>query len=147
MSRLPPSWLDFSPLQLELEYADEAEPNESESPHRLALYSPVEVLSRKDFGEMSETELIRAKRLIASMARQMATVLSQRKKARTRAHGIDGGRTMRQSLRYGGEVFDLKRRGPKVGKTKMVVLCDISGSMNVYTQFLLQFLYGVQNGL
>jgi uncharacterized protein with von Willebrand factor type A (vWA) domain len=54
---------------------------------------------------------------------------------------------MRRSLRYGGEVMDFIRRGPKLGKTKMVVLCDVSGSMDVYTQFLIQFLYGLQNGL
>ena len=54
---------------------------------------------------------------------------------------------MRRSLRYGGEVMDLVWRGPKLGKTKMVVLCDVSGSMDVYTKFLIQFLYGIQNGL
>ena len=54
---------------------------------------------------------------------------------------------MRRSLRYGGEVLQLLRRGPRVAKTKMVVLCDVSGSMDVYTKFLVQFLYGVQNGL
>jgi len=60
---------------------------------------------------------------------------------------IDPGRTLRRSLQYGGEVLDLVRRGPKLSKTKMVVLCDVSGSMDVYTKFLIQFLYGLQNGL
>lgn len=54
---------------------------------------------------------------------------------------------MRQSLRYGGEVLQLKYRNPRRSKTKMVVLCDVSGSMDVYTAFLIQFLYGIQNGL
>ena len=133
-----------SPLQLESAHGD-VEP--SEPRRQLAMYSPAEVLSRKDFGTMSESELAQARRLMASMARQMATALSRRHKARRKAHVIDAGRTMRRSLRYGGEVFDLARRSPKVGKTKMVALCDVSGSMDVYTKFLLQFLYGVQNGL
>src|SRR5947208_3783107 len=73
--------------------------------------------------------------------------MSRRKKAGVKARVIDPGRTMRRSLRYGGEVMELVRRGPKLGKTKMVVLCDVSGSMDIYTTFLIQFLYGLQNGL
>jgi uncharacterized protein with von Willebrand factor type A (vWA) domain len=142
---LPPPTLQNGSLQLE-PYDGEAH-DDSEQQQTVAFYSPVEILSRKDFGKMSEQELIQAQRLIASMARQMATCLSRRKKARAKAQSIDPGRTMRHSLRYGGEVVRLMRRGPKVGKTKMVLLCDVSGSMDVYTQFLLQFLYGVQNGL
>ena len=144
---LPPQGLHISRFQLESVRGDTAEPNEIESPQHLAIYSPIEVLSHKDFGKMSETEVVQVQRLITSMARQMATALSRRQKARMKSHVIDQGRTLRQSLRYGGEVMNLKRRGPKVGKTKMVLLCDISGSMDVYTNFLLQFLYGVQNGL
>jgi uncharacterized protein with von Willebrand factor type A (vWA) domain len=143
---LPPHSLDTLRLQLESVRGDTANPDESEPP-QLAMYSPTEVLRRKDFDKMSKAELAQVQRLIASMARQMATVWSRRKKARKKSHGIDQGRTIRHSLRYGGEVIELKRRGPKVGKTKMVVLCDISGSMDVYTKFLLQFLSGVQNGL
>ncbi|ETW94783.1 MAG: hypothetical protein ETSY1_33385 [Candidatus Entotheonella factor] len=144
-SRLESHRLDRLPLELVRENA--AEPDETETSQGVAMYSPAEVLSRKDFGAMSEAELAQVQRLIASMARQMATVLSRRQKARTKSHVIDPGRTLRHSLRYGGEVIDLKRRGPKVSKTKMVLLCDISGSMDIYTKFLLQFLYGVQNGL
>jgi uncharacterized protein with von Willebrand factor type A (vWA) domain len=143
---LPANGLNTLQCQLDAVHGEAAKPDEPEPP-QLAMYSPTEVLSRKDFGKMSETELAQVQRLITSMARQMATALSRRKKARTKSHAIDLSRTMRQSLRYGGEVIDLKRRGPKIGKTKMVVLCDISGSMDVYTKFMLQFLYGVQNGL
>ena len=118
-----------------------------EAPQAVALYSPQETLTRKDFGKMAEQELLRVQRLIMAMAHQMVTRLSRRKKAGVRARWIDPGRTLRRSLRYGGEVMDLVRRGPKLGKTKMVVLCDVSGSMDVYTTFLIQFLYGLQNGL
>ena len=120
----------------------------SEEPHQsVALYSPQEVLTRKDFGKMAGQELLRVQRLITAMARELATRMSRRKKAGVKAHVIDPGRTMRRSLRYGGEVMELVRRGPKLGKTKMVVLCDVSGSMDIYTTFLIQFLYGLQNGL
>ena len=118
-----------------------------EAQQSVALYSPQEVLTRKDFGKMAEQELLRVQRLIMAMAREMATRMSRRKKAGVKARVIDPGRTMRRSLRYGGEVMELMRRGPKLGKTKMVVLCDVSGSMDIYTSFLIQFLYGIQNGL
>jgi uncharacterized protein with von Willebrand factor type A (vWA) domain len=113
----------------------------------VALYSPQEVLTQKDFGTMAPQELLRVQRLIMTMARQMATRLSRRKTVSVKARLIDPGRTMRQSLRYGGEVLQLKYRNPRRSKTKMVVLCDVSGSMDVYTAFLIQFLYGIQNGL
>ncbi|MDH3603818.1 MAG: VWA domain-containing protein [Candidatus Tectomicrobia bacterium] len=142
---LPPHSVQNSRLQLE-SVAGGDEPDDATA-RSLTMYSPTEMLSRKDFGKMSEQELMQVQRLISSMAQQMATMLSRRKKARKKAHGIDAGRTLRHSLRYGGEVVRLMRRGPKIGKTKMVLLCDVSGSMDVYTKFLLQFLYGVQNGL
>ena len=142
---LPPRSMPNGRLQLEpVDGGDE--PDEAQ-PRSLTMYSPTERLSRKDFGKMSEQELMQVQRLIRSMAQQMATVLSRRQKGRKKAHGIDASRTLRHSLRYGGEVVQLMRRGPKIGKTKMVLLCDVSGSMDVYTKFLLQFLYGVQNGL
>jgi uncharacterized protein with von Willebrand factor type A (vWA) domain len=119
----------------------------AEPQQTVALYSPQEVLTRKDFGKMAGQELLRVQRLITAMARELATRMSRRKKAGIKAHVIDPGRTMRRSLRYGGEVMELVRRGPKLGKTKMVVLCDVSGSMDIYTTFLIQFLYGLQNGL
>ena len=118
-----------------------------EAPQSVALYSAQEVLTHKDFGTMAEQELLRAQRLIMAMAHEMATRMSRRQKAGVKARAIDPGRTMRRSLRYGGEVMELMRRGPRIGKTKMVVLCDVSGSMDIYTTSLIQFLYGLQNGL
>ena len=135
------------PAQLQLQDRTDGEHELEQEQISMALYSPEEVLSRKDFGKMAEQELLRVQRLIMTMARQMATSLSRRKKAKAKATWIDPARTMRRSLRHGGEVLELVKRGPKVGKIKMVVLCDVSGSMDVYTRFLLQFLYGLQNGL
>jgi uncharacterized protein with von Willebrand factor type A (vWA) domain len=142
---LPPPMPERTSLQFE--HRDDTADADDTLQQTVALYSPVEVLTQKDFGHMSEQELAQVQRLITSMARQMATCLSRRKKARSKAHSIDPARTMRRSLRYGGDVLQLLRRGPRVAKTKMVVLCDVSGSMDVYTKFLVQFLYGVQNGL
>lgn len=143
---LPPPAAQPPMLQLqERMHGHDETPADQE--YQVAVYSPAEVLGHKDFGKMEEQELLRVQRLIMTMARQMATSLSRRKRAKAKATWIDPARTMRRSLQYGGEVIDLARRGRKVSKTKMVVLCDVSGSMEVYTRFLLQFLYGLQNGL
>src|SRR5215470_10004818 len=66
-----------------------------EASQAVALYSPQEVLTHKDFGKMAEQELLRVQRLIMAMAHQMATRLSRRKKAGVKARLIDPGRTMR----------------------------------------------------
>lgn len=143
---IPPA--EFQQPKMHVESWDvRTDEGSEEAPQAVALYSPQEVLTRKDFGTMAAQELLRVQRLIMTLAHQMATRLSRRKKAGVKARWIDPGRTLRRSLRYGGEVMDLVRRGPKLGKTKMVVLCDVSGSMDVYTKFLIQFLYGLQNGL
>jgi hypothetical protein len=142
---LPPPAPQLSSWQME--QRQNGAQTDHEQVQQVALYSPAEILSRKDFGKMVEQELLQVQRLIMTMARQMATRVSRRKKASSKAPSIDPGRTMRRSLRYGGEVMELVRRGPKLGKTRMVVLCDVSGSMDVYTKFLVQFLYGLQNGL
>ena len=143
---IPPAGLQQPKMHVE-GWDLRADEGSEETPQAVALYSPQEILTRKDFGKMAEQELLRVQRLIMAMAHQMATRLSRRKKAGVKARLIDPGRTLRRSLRYGGEVMELMRRGPKLGKTKMVVLCDVSGSMDVYTKFLIQFLYGLQNGL
>jgi uncharacterized protein with von Willebrand factor type A (vWA) domain len=52
---------------------------------------------------------------------------------------------MRQSLRTGGDVVELRFRERRRRKTKLVLLCDVSGSMDLYSRFLLQFLYALQN--
>jgi uncharacterized protein len=143
---LPPPTLQQRSLQFAPREQSE-QTDAGQMPQPVGFYSPVEILSRKDFGKMAEQELLQVQRLIMTMARQMATRVSRRKKAAAKAASIDPGRTLRRSLHYGGEVMEIVRRGPKIGKTKLVLLCDVSGSMDVYTKFLLQFLYGLQNGL
>ena len=67
---------------------------------------------------MAGQELLRVQRLITAMAHELATRLSRRKKAGVKAHGIDPGRTMRRSLRYGGEVMELVVVAPSWARRK-----------------------------
>jgi uncharacterized protein len=60
---------------------------------------------------------------------------------------VDPRWTLRKNIKYGGDVVDLVNRKRRIKKTKVVLLCDVSGSMDCYSRFLIQFMYGLQNEL
>jgi hypothetical protein len=109
-------------------------------------YSNREVLGSKDFADLTGEELQAIKRLIAEMVFRLG-------ERRTRRHrpgsgtAIDFRRTLRQSLRHGGEVLLWSKREPRVRPRPLVVLADVSGSMERYTRLLLHFLYCLAEGL
>ena len=110
-------------------------------------YSPAEGRSRKDFSAFSADELRAITELIVAIARRIATRLSRRTEAARHGSFVDLRRTMRRNLRYGGEVLDLVWRRRKIRKAKLVLLCDVSGSMDIYSRFLIQFIYALQGAL
>jgi uncharacterized protein with von Willebrand factor type A (vWA) domain len=116
----------------------------SEDDDKLPSYSPYEVISVKDFGSFKGEEVEEIRKLIAELAPKLATRLSRRKVATPRKKFVDMRRTIRKNLRYGGEVIKLFHRKPKIKKNDIVLLCDVSGSMDAYSQFLVQFIYGLQ---
>jgi uncharacterized protein with von Willebrand factor type A (vWA) domain len=60
---------------------------------------------------------------------------------------MDLRRTIRHSLRRGGEIVDLFYRRRKIRKTRVVLLADVSGSMDLYSRFLIQFIFALQHTL
>jgi len=110
-------------------------------------YSAQELMNRKDFSEMGVEESRAIARAIMLIATKIATQISRRKKVGRKGNTIDPRWTMRKSMKYGGEVIDLVRRKKRIKKTKVVLLCDVSGSMDCYSRFLIQFMYGLQNEL
>jgi uncharacterized protein with von Willebrand factor type A (vWA) domain len=110
-------------------------------------YSPQELMNRKDFSEMSVEESRAIARAILLIATKIATQISRRKKVARKGAVVDPRWTMRKSMKYGGEVIDLVHRKKRIKKTKVVLLCDVSGSMDCYSRFLIQFMYGLQNEL
>ncbi|HSK30883.1 MAG TPA: VWA domain-containing protein [Candidatus Limnocylindria bacterium] len=110
-------------------------------------YSPQELMNRKDFSEMGVEESRAIARAIMLIATKIATQISRRKKIGRKGNMVDPRWTMRRSMKYGGEVIDLVRRKKRIKKTKVVLLCDVSGSMDCYSRFLIQFMYGLQNEL
>ena len=110
-------------------------------------YSPQELMNRKDFSEMGVEESRAIARAIMLIATKIATQISRRKKVGRKGNTVDPRWTMRRSMKYGGEVIELVHRKKRIKKTRVVLLCDVSGSMDCYSRFLIQFMYGLQNEL
>ncbi|MDP2602741.1 MAG: VWA domain-containing protein [Deltaproteobacteria bacterium] len=113
----------------------------------IPTYSPQELLNRKDFSEMGVEESRAIARAILLIATKIATQISRRKKISRKGSTVDPRWTMRRSMKYGGEIVELVQRKRRIKKTKVVLLCDVSGSMDCYSRFLIQFMYGLQNEL
>jgi hypothetical protein len=102
-----------------------------------------ELLREKDFGEMTGDELRRIRELIATIARRRPRRSSRRLLADPRGDALDLRRLIRQSLRTGGDPVDRPYRARKEVPRKLVVLVDVSGSMDSYARALLLFLHAV----
>jgi hypothetical protein len=107
--------------------------------------SDQERLQRMDFEAMSAADIEAAKREI----RRLALPLDLRRTRRLRPDAMgpvtDLRRTIRASLRQGGEILTIARNRRRTRPPPLVVLCDISGSMARYAQILLHFLHAVTN--
>jgi len=127
--------------------AQENLPLENLDEFAVPTYSPQELMNSKDFSEMSVEESRAIARAILLIATKIATQISRRKKIARKGAVIDPRSTLRRSMKFGGEVIELSRRKRRIKKTKVVLLCDVSGSMDCYSRFLIQFMYGLQNEL
>lgn len=119
-----------------------------DGPDPLAVrYSAVEVLRRQDFARCSRDELDELRRLMADLRLVAPTRRSHRRVSGRRGRGrIDLRRTTRSALRTGGEVVHLHRTKPGRRPRRVVLLCDISGSMAPYARALLQFAHAATAG-
>jgi uncharacterized protein len=114
-------------------------------PINLPGASNVESGAEKDFSLFRADELEEISRLARRIARRLSRSPSRRWETAKRGFKVDLRRTLRQSLRNGGEFIKLSFKRRKQKKTRLVVICDVSGSMDLYSQILLQFVYGLQN--
>jgi len=124
--------------------------NLTEREERLELearltFSTREVLQRMDFDTMSAAELAEAKRMIAALRLPLPVIKTRRKRISRLGKGVDLRATLRQSLREGGDSIPLVRTARRELHPPLVVLCDISGSMNPYARMFLHFLHAVTN--
>ena len=104
-----------------------------------------ERLRSLDFEQMTTAEVTEAKRMLARLSLPVKPLPSRRHVAGTAGYAIDLRRTLRASLRQGGEITTLARRKPAIRWPNLVVICDISGSMSQYSRMVLHFLHAVAN--
>ena len=110
-----------------------------------AGYSPFEVTTHRDFKEFTAAELPEIIELINELSRALATRFSRRYRQSRRRGRLDLRKTLRLSLRRGGDLIDLAYRRRRLQKLKLVLLCDVSKSMDLYSRFLIQFIFGFQS--
>ena len=123
----------------ETEEEEEADPGD---PLELGA-SGHELLRDKDFAELTGDELRRLRELIARIGRSRPQRHSRRRTPDARGDRLDVRRMIRRSLRAGGDPLDRPLRTRKDVPRKLVVLCDVSGSMDSYARALLLFLHAV----
>ncbi len=122
----------------------EAEDSEGEGDADAVGYSPEEALMRKDLAAMSDKEIEQARRVIAQIVDIIANRRSRRRVPEKRGMEIDFRRTWRRNAVYGRDGVELAMRRRRVKKAKLMLLCDVSGSMDCYSQFLIQFIYALK---
>jgi hypothetical protein len=127
--------------------ADDDRPREEQEEIEVQMsYSRSEQLRQKDFAHFTGDEMDQARELIAQLAYRIA----QRRVRRWRSgkgRQIDARRTLRQALRSGGEMLTLWHKTRRLKQRPLVVLCDISGSMDRYSRILLHFVHTMSLGL
>jgi hypothetical protein len=125
---------------------EEAAPDGDGVTARRALASAAERLAGTDFAELSPAELL----LLSGLMRKLTLAVPLRRSRRPR-RTLHGGRTdlratLRQARRTGGYPLRLAGRAPLLEPRRLVVLCDISGSMEPYARAMLQLLYCAAGG-
>lgn len=124
-------------------------PEDAKTPPIVELtmtYSSAEVLRHKDFAEMTADELQAIRQIMAHMVWQLGLRRTRRLRAGVGAR-LDFRRTIRHNMRYGGELLWWAEREPKYKPRPLIILADISGSMERYTRLLLHFIYSLTFGL
>ena len=110
----------------------------------LAAPSPNEAAGAKDFSAYAADDLGAVEEAARRIARRLRTRPGRRWKSASRGARLHLRRMMRLSLAAGGDSAELAFRERKPRRTKLVALCDVSGSMDLYSRFLLQFLFALQ---
>ncbi len=105
-----------------------------------ASYSPDERLSHRSFERMDERDLRRVDRIFDRILLRLATRKSRRYRPHRRKGRLDLRRSFRDAVVHDGELLRLARRRRRLERPRVVLLCDVSGSMERYSRFLLRFL-------
>ncbi len=108
-------------------------------------WSANEVLGDKDFEKMSADEIAAAVDAIKRLRLPIMQVPTRRHKKSTATARVDMRRTMRAAMRSGSDIIPLQWRKRRMRHPPLVVICDVSGSMDRYSRMLLHFMHALTN--
>ncbi len=126
-----------------LETWGDEDAGDDDEPLGVPAVSDKESLVGQDFATFGADQLDDVLRLTIEIARRLARRISRRRRPVRRRGRVDLRRTLRANLMR-ADLIELRFRARKRKKTKLVLLCDVSGSMDLYSRFLLQFLFAIQ---
>ncbi len=107
-------------------------------------YSADEFLMQKDLSEMSAVEVERARELIKEFISIIANYKSRRYVANKKRARLDFRRMMRRNAMFEQSGIFMAYKSRRIKKTKLVLLCDVSGSMERYSSFFIEFIYALR---
>lgn len=111
-------------------------------------YSPEEVIAMRDLGTLTDADVERARRLIREIVAALANKRGRRHVARRSGRVPDLRRLLRSRAFYTADgICALPYRTRRINKTRLVLLCDVSGSMQRYSSFLIEFMYALRREL
>ncbi len=107
------------------------------------MYGVPQLSENVEFLRASGEQLRQMRRVVAPLARTLATRLAARRR-RTRAGSIDLRKTLRKSMSTGGVPIDLVLAKPRPARPELVVLCDVSGSVAGFSHFTLLLVHALR---
>lgn len=123
----------------------EEKPAQTDASVALGTYSPGQIWRRKDFATFTIDDVARAKHAMARLAWNPAVRVTRRWIAGS-GPSIDLRRLLRANARHGGEWLAIPLRVRRVAPRPLVLICDVSGSMEPYTRMLLLFAHALAGG-
>lgn len=103
--------------------------------------SRLQRLQQADFNQLSASEYMLVERLVRDIALPLPSVASRRTRVGSRGARIHWARTLRQAARHGGDLVALQRQERRRQPLPLLVLVDVSGSMERYARLLLAFVH------
>jgi len=120
---------------------------EVEMGDKSGTFSDAEILQRKDFGRMTPDELNAVKQMIASMRWQVSLRQTRRFVPDNKGHQLHMRKVLATAVKHGGVPIKFEYQAKKVKQRPIVLIADISGSMEKYSRLVLQFFYCVSHSL
>lgn len=117
--------------------------NNAPESEEIPFYSSAEILRTKRFDQFTAEELRAARRLVEQMQWRVGVRKTRRYKRIARGARLDLSRALRRNLKHGAELYDLPARERKFKPRPLIILADISGSMERYARMVLHLVHAL----